>query len=482
MRNRSRDRTISYRGNSRHAPDAVIEPGVTKKSGSAAAPVFAKDSRTHSGPPSQNTSYLTEIGQRFTSIPFADYGASQQFILKNPEILDENLSNFQLEALKLLGDSKPSQARICIQQLLLLRKVSKMTRDDSLFFFSRMTSKERDNDTLKAFLENLDTTFKAIREKAATSVVGIVVPTASTASRPESETMNRTQNALSSSGRDASYQSPQPGADRDLSAAVEGLNISAPYRQEPNLMLGQDIVNRSRPPAVRHTSNLGMQPQGLTTVNENGRHSQPTETQSPLRPGAPSIAPDIQGDGERQETLDERYYVRSDGQKFFVLGRVFAMLWHESAGAPPKGPQLSNKEHFSPYRTGRYREPIHSHILRMVVVRERHGYCWCIPINTYSGRGLLKPGFHREDWKSHAIIYMDNTRPWASVEEESLMSKKPIAVRAASSDQKLNKMSRLNFGRPYSVQWNVKVMNVGKITQDSMPRFESYWRNEVNDT
>jgi hypothetical protein len=477
----------SYRGNSRHGPDAVIEPGVAKKSGSAAAPRtaapgFAKDSRTHSGQASQNSSHLTEIGQRFISISWADYGASQDFVVKHPEILRENLNSFQSEALRLQRDGKSSQARICIQQLLLLRKVSKMTRDDPRSFFSRMTSKERDNDTLKAFLEDLDTTFNAIRKKAATSGGGIVVPTASIASRPEPETMNRTQNELSSSGRDAPYQSRQTSADRDLPAALEGLNISAPYGQDQSPILGQDSVNISRPPPSRHISHSRRQTQGLTPVYETGCLSQATNAQYPLPPGAPSIdAPDIQGDGESQETLDERYYVRSDAQKFFALGRVFAMLWHESAGALPKGAQLSNKEHFSPYKTGRYSEPIHSHILRMVVVRERHGYCWCIPINTYSGRGLLKPGFHQEDWDSHAIIYMDNTHPWASAEEANLMTKKPIAVRAASSDQKLNKMSRLNFGRPYSVQWNVKVMNVGKITKDFMPRFESYWRNEVND-
>ena len=29
-------------------------------------------------------------------------------------------------------------------------------------------------------------------------------------------------------------------------------------------------------------------------------------------------------------------------------------------------------------------------------------------------------------------------------------------------------MSRINFGKPYSVEWNVKVMNVGKVHENSM--------------
>ena len=48
------------------------------------------------------------------------------------------------------------------------------------------------------------------------------------------------------------------------------------------------------------------------------------------------------------------------------------------------------------------------------------------------------------------------------------MLKKPIAVTAASSEQKLHYMSRINFGKPYTVEWNVKVMNVGKVHENSM--------------
>lgn len=142
---------------------------------------------------------------------------------------------------------------------------------------------------------------------------------------------------------------------------------------------------------------------------------------------------------------------------------------------------MSNREKFRPVREGRYGESVYSHILRMVVVRERHGYCWCIPIHTYHGRGVLKPGFNRQDQEAHAIIHMEDTKPGSNSREEiRAMTKQPIAVRAASHDQKLDIMSRLNFGSPYSIQMNVKVMNVGKVTDASMPAFESYWRNEVS--
>jgi hypothetical protein len=56
------------------------------------------------------------------------------------------------------------------------------------------------------------------------------------------------------------------------------------------------------------------------------------------------------------------------------------------------------------------------------------------------------------------------------------MNKKPIAVDKASADQKLDAMSRINFARVHTVNWNVKVMNVGMVTRESMPSLVSYWK------
>jgi hypothetical protein len=41
-------------------------------------------------------------------------------------------------------------------------------------------------------------------------------------------------------------------------------------------------------------------------------------------------------------------------------------------------------------------------------------------------------------------------------------------------------MSRINFGKPSSVEWNVKVMNVGKVVPESMATFLGYYYNESN--
>ncbi|KAL2008505.1 hypothetical protein VTN00DRAFT_6699 [Thermoascus crustaceus] len=171
------------------------------------------------------------------------------------------------------------------------------------------------------------------------------------------------------------------------------------------------------------------------------------------------------------ESLDSRYKVRPDPKKFFKVGRVFAMVWHESFS--DSGTQASQRVILA---RGKFREPIYSSIRRMVVVREQKGCAWCIPISTYSGKGLAKPGV---DVSTHAIIHMKGTKP-ARQAAEPPMTKEPIAVEPASPDQKLDPMSRINFAKIHTIEHNVKVLPVGRVSDESIPKFEAYVRNEFN--
>jgi hypothetical protein len=74
---------------------------------------------------------------------------------------------------------------------------------------------------------------------------------------------------------------------------------------------------------------------------------------------------------------------------------------------------------------------------------------------------------------------MSDTRP-QRLPEETDMNKKPIAVTKSSADQKLDEMSRINFSRVHTVNWNVKVMNVGKVTRESMPSLVAYWKQTID--
>ena len=103
------------------------------------------------------------------------------------------------------------------------------------------------------------------------------------------------------------------------------------------------------------------------------------------------------------------------------------------------------------------------------------------PINTYNGQGVTKHGVSDEDKRAHSIVYMTDTRPSCLPEEKRDLTKKPIAVEKASDDQKLDIMSRLNFKKIYTIEHNVKVMNVGKVTKDSLPILLKYWKQSLDD-
>jgi hypothetical protein len=100
-------------------------------------------------------------------------------------------------------------------------------------------------------------------------------------------------------------------------------------------------------------------------------------------------------------------------------------------------------------------------------------------IYTYGGQGVLKNGLSNDDRQKHAVIYMAGERP-IHLRDEHLMNKEAIAVDPASPDQKLHDMSRLDFRRVHTVEHNVKVKDIGRVSQRSMPYLISYWHDEVN--
>jgi hypothetical protein len=60
--------------------------------------------------------------------------------------------------------------------------------------------------------------------------------------------------------------------------------------------------------------------------------------------------------------------------------KVFALLWHESAGGGGgAGGNRVHTELSAPVAVrGRFGEEVYSHIRRMVVVKEDHGFCLCL--------------------------------------------------------------------------------------------------------
>ena len=89
------------------------------------------------------------------------------------------------------------------------------------------------------------------------------------------------------------------------------------------------------------------------------------------------------------------------------------------------------------------------------------------PIHTYGERGTAKRGI---DVEAHALIYMeggDSNCPHEIVKE-------PLAVIPENGREKLHSLSLLNFSKVYTVEHNVKVKSVGRISDESMAYFNAY--------
>jgi len=245
---------------------------------------------------------------------------------------------------------------------------------------------------------------------------------------------------------------PHPGAtDQNLPQQMSALNISAGRGSE---------FSRSRPSeALAYPSTSTQQPPLHPTL---------LGDTAPPRTSRWSVTPSISA--TEDDTLDERYSKRDS--RFFSRGRVFAVLWPETAGTP-SNTHISQTGHRS---YGRFGQEIYSSIRRMVVIREGHGVCWCIPINTYGGQGLKRPSFNKDDIDAHAIIHMIDQQHTYLVGEPRSRKRNPIAVKKARADQKLDPASRLNFARVHSVDHRVKVMDVGSVIPECLQDLEEYWK------
>ncbi|KAH7091466.1 hypothetical protein FB567DRAFT_518747 [Paraphoma chrysanthemicola] len=163
-------------------------------------------------------------------------------------------------------------------------------------------------------------------------------------------------------------------------------------------------------------------------------------------------------DAVDHEQLDPRFrrVSRNHQAYFFTPGRVFKMLWTEPAGLVNPG-KTRNSTHFSTVRFG---ETAFSEIRRFVVVRNKGSFSQCIPVQTYGGRAATKPGLVMSD---HGVIYTTAYPPYLLVGEA--LTKSSIQVETTGGES-LEPTSRVNYGKAYAVEHNVKVLDIGMVLEN----------------
>jgi hypothetical protein len=175
-------------------------------------------------------------------------------------------------------------------------------------------------------------------------------------------------------------------------------------------------------------------------------------------------------------TLFPSFRVRTDARRYFCVGNIFSVLWSERAAA------ASNVTRWEPgIVLNHLGERVFSKVRRFVVIREGSNYCHALPINTYGGRGVSRPGVVKSE---HVIIHSSPSAPRPQQAElpgqgEAGMQPVPIRVDLDVSSTALNPMSRVNLGGVTMVQHNIRVQSFGKVCEasirDLQRQFEDVW-------
>jgi hypothetical protein len=180
---------------------------------------------------------------------------------------------------------------------------------------------------------------------------------------------------------------------------------------------------------------------------------------------------------EITSTLFKEYKVRNNPKQFFRVGKVFLVLWSEPAG----GTSLVSK-----WAAGtvinHLGERVFSKVRRFVVIREGGNYCNALPINTYTGRGVAKPGVNKSE---HVIIFTGKSPPLPKAQElpaQGQMGMRNIAIQVDpdTPDETLDPMSRLDLGGVTKVEHNIKVKPLGKVNKRFLDALQAQYANVQN--
>ncbi|PPJ53031.1 hypothetical protein CBER1_11428 [Cercospora berteroae] len=156
--------------------------------------------------------------------------------------------------------------------------------------------------------------------------------------------------------------------------------------------------------------------------------------------------------------------------KFFKVGRVLMALWSEPQGDEKWSSSSGYSEHTFIVAYG---ERVQAKIRRFIIFDQREHHSLALPILTYTGRGVGKQGVNKAE---HGIVYTDpkTAQPFTGeLPQRNEKGMVPIAIRVTPDEQtvKLAAGSRINYGKIYTIEHNVKVARVGMVHDRSLHHF-----------
>lgn len=178
----------------------------------------------------------------------------------------------------------------------------------------------------------------------------------------------------------------------------------------------------------------------------------------------------VPGKTPHYEELDSSFQVQSS--QFFTEGKVFAIMWNETASATLKPVDYNTSTSLSQVKHAG--NIVYTNVRRFVVVRRKREFCFACPIFTYSERGCTKRGVHASE---HAIAYSWGNSPQL-LQGESGITKPAISVVMNAGLPPLHVASRIYFGIHHPIQYNVKVKEIGYVPPAEVHTLISNWTAE----
>ena len=420
-----------------------------------------------------NTSSISPVALRFVQrVPLGDIGGFATYTNEHQELWRERdlCQNYELLAISALREGQQSQAENCIEKGLIIENCLPKTTAGRAVYLRQLL--QRGSKEAREFDKRFDEEVKYCKEKANKRLQGSSDGRTERRPRIPSREVSELSQGFgelaihSGSGRQAESNT---GGGRHAPLSTSAVPEQGGYQSNAGRVEFVDPYGKPAAiPGRRNTVSSRDHTLSVSLSHDDDK-SHWTGLES---------SPSVRGDKGRmarfEERLDPAYQKRSprDAGDFFKLGKVFSILTHSE---DERSGDANDDRWTTETRQG---ITIFSHIRRFIVVKEGHGFCWAVPINTYNGRGVSKSGFRLVDVQAHAIAYMRNTKPEA-LREERIMPKKPIMIEPDRNDgkpERLHKTSRINFSRVSSFEHNLRVKGIGMVVRESLPYLVDHWR------
>jgi hypothetical protein len=299
----------------------------------------------------------------------------------------------------------------------------------------------------------------------------------------------------------AAWDGPLPSAPHVGSTPtqpVEAAGTVSPYRRQGVTNVGRPEASHAMYQATAMAPQSGIQqrgenpaamassiPAGVQSGSQTNRH--PTQTisaqgevlivfQNPAQgqtsrgevvpPNPRERGINIGGAERLASALFPNFIMRPQSIEFFAVGRVFRVLCSE----PATGASVVTS-----WEPGVVLNSIgqraFAKVRRFVVIRTSSSYCTALPINSYGGQGVARPGVNKSQ---HVIVFSrGSVPPSAAINErpgrgERGMHPVPVRVDADSQVEHLDVMSRINLAGATTVGYDIKVRSVGVVNARSM--------------